>query len=258
MAEYRPYRVTNQRAQLRLTQLKLVSLSTFIALAVLINWMITQNAARLLGYSRVLGTSLIGGLYAPWEWIVWWSRWHDAPQLEPVWKLCLHEAAYPLLVLAVLTAATIIIARYLLRGTFSDLHGSARWATTRDVRAAGLIAPRAYLPQSVRRLAARIGMIRPRVRRVGIYLGIWRGGLRSFYLRDCGPGHVLVFAPTRSGKGVGVVVPTLLTWPHSALVHDLKGENWHLTAGARRQHGTHVPQVRPHRHERHERQIQPA
>jgi type IV secretion system protein VirD4 len=89
----------------------------------------------------------------------------------------------------------------------------------------------------MRRLAARVGLIAPRARRVGIYLGIWRGGLRSSYLRDCGPGHVLVFAPTRSGKGVGVVVPSLLTWPYSALVHDLKGENWHLTAGARRRMG---------------------
>ena len=48
---------------------------------------------------------------------------------------------------------------------------------------------------------------------------------------------MLVFAPTRSGKGVGVVVPTLLHWPHSTLVHDLKGENWQLTAGARRRMG---------------------
>ncbi|MBU0669740.1 MAG: IncP-type conjugal transfer protein TraG, partial [Alphaproteobacteria bacterium] len=45
--------------------------------------------------------------------------------------------------------------------------------------------------------------------------------------------HVLCFAPTRSGKGVGLVVPTLLTWPHSAVVHDIKGENWELTAGFR-------------------------
>jgi type IV secretion system protein VirD4 len=79
--------------------------------------------------------------------------------------------------------------------------------------------------------------MKPRPRRVGICLGIWRGGLRSSYLRDCGPGHVLVMAPTRSGKGVGIVIPTLLTWPYSALVHDLKGENWQLTAGARRRMG---------------------
>jgi type IV secretory pathway TraG/TraD family ATPase VirD4 len=39
------------------------------------------------------------------------------------------------------------------------------------------------------------------------------------------PEHVLCFAPTRSGKGVGLVVPTLLVWPGSAIVHDIKGEN---------------------------------
>ena len=127
MAEYRPYRVANQRAQARLTQVKLISVSSFIGLALLINWMVTQHAARLFGYSRALGPALIGGLYAPWEWILWWSRWQGADQLEPVWEICCRETAYPLLGLAVLTAATVIIARHLLRGTASDLHGSARW-----------------------------------------------------------------------------------------------------------------------------------
>ena len=40
-----------------------------------------------------------------------------------------------------------------------------------------------------------------------------------------------------SGKGVGLVVPTLLTWPGSAIVHDIKGENWTLTAGWRARFG---------------------
>jgi len=57
------------------------------------------------------------------------------------------------------------------------------------------------------------------------------------YLRHDGPEHVLCFAPTRSGKGVGLVVPSLLTWPGSAIVHDIKGENWSLTAGFRAKHG---------------------
>ena len=52
-----------------------------------------------------------------------------------------------------------------------------------------------------------------------------------------GPEHVLCFAPTRSGKGVGLVVPTLLTWPGSCIVHDIKGENWNLTSGFRARHG---------------------
>ena len=47
----------------------------------------------------------------------------------------------------------------------------------------------------------------------------------------------MCFAPTRSGKGVGLVVPTLLTWPDSCIVHDIKGENWALTSGFRARHG---------------------
>ena len=43
----------------------------------------------------------------------------------------------------------------------------------------------------------------------------------------------MCFAPTRSGKGVGLVIPTLLSWPHSAVIHDIKGENWQLTSGWR-------------------------
>src|SRR3546814_1795539 len=43
----------------------------------------------------------------------------------------------------------------------------------------------------------------------------------------------MAFAPTRSGKGVGLVIPTLLSWTGSAVIHDIKGENWQLTAGWR-------------------------
>jgi len=238
MAEHRPYRVTNARAQARLSQVKLAAVSGFLGLALLINWTVTQHAAQLFGYSRVLGPSLAGGLYAPWEWIIWWSRWHGAEQLEPVWELCIRAAALPLLACGALAAGTVLIARYLLADTASDLHGSARWAATRDVRAAGFIALPRYLPWRIRRLAVRGGLLKSLKPRAGIYLGIWgQRWRRDSYLRDCGPGHVLTFAPTRSGKGVGVVVPTLLSWPHSVLIYDLKGENWTLTAGARRRMG---------------------
>jgi type IV secretion system protein VirD4 len=87
--------------------------------------------------------------------------------------------------------------------------GSARWADTQDIRRSALMDHN------------------------GVLLGQWR----DRYLRHDGPEHVLCFAPTRSGKGVGLVVPTLLTWPGSAIVHDIKGENWTLTAGWRARFG---------------------
>ncbi|TND15366.1 type IV secretory system conjugative DNA transfer family protein, partial [Neisseria gonorrhoeae] len=56
------------------------------------------------------------------------------------------------------------------------------------------------------------------------------------YLRHSGPEHVLTYAPTRSGKGLGLVLPTLLSWPHSTFITDLKGELWALTAGWRKKY----------------------
>ena len=81
-------------------------------------------------------------------------------------------------------------------------YGSARWATAKEINSAHL------------------------TKASGVILGKFG----PEYLRHDGPEHVLCFAPTRSGKGVGLVVPSLLTWPGSAIVHDIKGENWTLTS----------------------------
>ena len=69
-----------------------------------------------------------------------------------------------------------------------------------------------------------------------IYLATWPESFgRRALLRDRGEGHVCVIAPTRSGKGRGVVIPTLHTWPDSVVVMDIKGENFRVTAGRRKQ-----------------------
>jgi type IV secretion system protein VirD4 len=60
-----------------------------------------------------------------------------------------------------------------------------------------------------------------------------------------GPEHLLTYAPTRSGKGVGQVLPTLLSWKHSSIVHDIKGECWALTAGWRKSIGHKVLKFEP-------------
>ena len=96
-----------------------------------------------------------------------------------------------------------------------DVHGTAHWASRAEIEATGLL-PRKGRPGA------------------GVYVGGWtdgRGRLR--YLRHDGPEHVIALAPTRSGKGVGLVVPTLLSWPHSAVIADQKGELWNMTAGWR-------------------------
>jgi len=78
-----------------------------------------------------------------------------------------------------------------------------------------------------------------------IYLATWLKAFGKRILRDVSEGHVCAIAPTRSGKGVGVVIPTLLTWPDSVVVMDIKGENFRLTAGRRKQLGSVVLKFDP-------------
>ncbi|RLA54426.1 MAG: hypothetical protein DRR42_01660, partial [Gammaproteobacteria bacterium] len=66
--------------------------------------------------------------------------------------------------------------------------------------------------------------------------GILLGRLGGRYLRNGEAGHVLVAAPTRSGKGVGIVIPNLLSWPGSVVVLDIKHENHQITSGFRAKH----------------------
>ncbi|PLZ01766.1 type IV secretion system protein VirD4 [Burkholderia sp. WAC0059] len=69
-----------------------------------------------------------------------------------------------------------------------------------------------------------------------LVVGVWRGR----YLQFAGQQFVLLAAPARSGKGVGIVVPNLLSYPDSVVVLDIKQENFNLTAGFRQAHGQDV------------------
>ncbi|KRE89453.1 conjugal transfer protein TraG [Frateuria sp. Soil773] len=168
-------------------------------------WVATQWTAAHLGYQLRLGTPWFDCLgvpiYRPWQLFQWWY-WYDA--YAP--RLFIKGGA--IAATSGITAATVAIGMSVWRARQSHLvttYGSARWANARDIRKAGLDKP------------------------AGVFLGLYDGQ----YLRHDGPEHVLTFAPTRSGKGVGLVIPTLLTWPASAVIHDIKGENWQTTAGWR-------------------------
>jgi type IV secretion system protein VirD4 len=100
----------------------------------------------------------------------------------------------------------------ILRAKARPLHGAARFATPRDIEAAGLRAKK------------------------GLLLAQANGRLLTFG----GSEHVIVYAPTRSGKGVGVVIPNLLSWSDSVVVLDIKKENFIKTAGFRAAHGQKV------------------
>ncbi len=172
-------------------------------------WSATQWTASALGYQPELGSPWfrIGHwpIYPPPS-IFWWWFSYDAyaPHIFERGGTIAVSGGFVAIVVAM--AMSIWRAREIKN---AETYGSARWANKREVRSAGLLGDK------------------------GVVLG--KSG--NLYLRHDGPEHVLCYAPTRSGKGVGLVVPTLLTWPGSCIVHDIKGENWTLTAGFRARFG---------------------
>ena len=172
-------------------------------------WGATQYVAWSLGYQAQLGPpwfELFGTpIYYP-PAIFWWWYFYEAYAPPIFAKGGIIAASGGFIAIAVAIGMSVWRAREA-KGVAT--YGSARWASKPEVKAAGLLDPD----------------------------GVILGRYEREYLRHDGPEHVLCFAPTRSGKGVGLVVPTLLTWPGSAIVHDIKGENWQLTSGFRARHG---------------------
>jgi len=168
-------------------------------------WGATQWVAGALGYQDGLGSAwfTLSGypVYLPWRLFEWWFA-HEAYAPE------IFERAGAMSAGGGIAGALFAVANSVWRARQNQLvttYGSARWATSKEIVNAGLFQAK----------------------------GVFLGRLDDNYLRHDGPEHVICFAPTRSGKGVGLVLPTLLSWTSSAVVHDIKGENWHLTAGWR-------------------------
>jgi type IV secretion system protein VirD4 len=188
--------------------------------------MATQHVAAALHFAPQLGEPWMRTptlrVYPPWAWITWQDAW--ARRAPAAFR---DAAGISLLALvAGLVIVTATAARRRLTPP-STAHGSSRWATTPEVRKAGLLRDAGVVLCQTSEAA-----YRTIVRADGATkITLERSGP---LVRQDGPEHVLCFAPTRSGKGVGLVVPTLLSWTHSVVVYDIKKENWSLTAGWRR------------------------
>lgn len=95
------------------------------------------------------------------------------------------------------------------------------------------------LSKLVKPLHAIPNLFKKRILKKKTQEGVFLGGYRDdkgklYYMQDNGPTHVLVVAPTRSGKGVGLVNNTMVTWRESAIVNDIKGELRAFTSGWRK------------------------
>ena len=166
----------------------------------------TQMAAHAFGYPRALGRGWFelgaARVYAPWSILAWYGPYAGAypPQFDQATLLGVGVFLWPLLIVVGLTR------RFVAR---PQTFGRAAWGGLAEARAAGLL----HGDQLVGRVLGRL-----------------KGRLLTF----TGPEHCIIVGASRSGKGAGHVVPTILSWPQSLFVYDRKGELWHITADHRR------------------------
>jgi len=170
-------------------------------------WIGTQVAAAALDHQPRLGPPwfvvLDYRVYYPWRFLQWDYYYGSyAPRL--FWQ------SYAWLYGSIFLEGLIVLYLAVLRATAQkagDAYGTARWATLADLKRNGLLNGR------------------------GIVLGLTIDGKQR--LQHDGPEHAFVAAGPRTGKGVGIVIPTLLSWEGSTVVLDIKGENWVRTAAFR-------------------------
>ncbi|MBV9509344.1 MAG: type IV secretory system conjugative DNA transfer family protein [Caulobacteraceae bacterium] len=170
-------------------------------------WTATQSLAGGFHYPREFGRGLadLGRIrvYPPWAVIGWYARYAKA------YPRAFDEASLWGMATAMIPmGAAVAVARRFRRRPPG--FGAGAWARLEDVRRAKLIDP--------------AGHIRGRV------LGRFGGR----YLTYGGVEHAIIVGASRSGKGAGHVVPTLVAWPESAFIYDRKGELWHITADHRK------------------------
>lgn len=142
------------------------------------------------------------------DFSTWWTYWQFY-QADPVIAKRLKVSG---IVAAVVAYGAPIVALIAAMREVRSLHGEARFANAGEIEKAGLFGN----------------------------TGIIIGKLKNRFLMFAGMQFVLLAAPTRSGKGVGIVVPNLLNYSESAVVLDVKLENFLITSKFRAKHGQEV------------------
>ena len=193
-------------------------------------WYSTQNVAFDCGYNELLGANLSIGdsvhIYPPYKFYVWQQ---DAALNGAVGEIIRRYAGYPYLGFLIGASVTYFCAKNM---KVETSHGSAAFATAKEIDETGL---GMYEEKPVTEERELFGIkYKKKVRRVkksGVVIGV-NPYNKHLMLHD-GVEHILLVAPTRSGKGVNTIIPTGLVWAHSIFFFDVKEELWQATAGYR-------------------------
>ncbi|MEX8139988.1 type IV secretory system conjugative DNA transfer family protein [Acinetobacter baumannii] len=206
--------------EVSITRLRVLGGFVLVLYEIGLNTVCTQYVAGKLAYHPALGKPLVGTLYQPFDWLKWLFKYYNNAVLS-------FNIAFVIFALGTLVGLVTFVIWAGMKARSSqkheDIHGTAHFASLEEVQETGLIPA-------------------PNQKGQGVYCGAYddpETGI-THYLRHDGPEHVCALAPTRSGKGVGLVIPTLLSWPHSVFVLDRKGENYAMTSGWRKHFAKNV------------------
>lgn len=273
LSSYKSKRTTTQNALAAF----FVMLVAFAAFGVLP----TQWFAFKHHYDPNLGEVLyrgVGGIavYQPTQWVMWGLRLGDVQHLRASVQVMLFLGLASM-ILAIIFGLYVAHKLNKHSAGMEGLHGTAHFAEREDVDRTGFIEARKHKASGVVvgsvMMDARGRVIHPNHKKFAkryspVYInGGWRDMWRkkpkrdgngmpmyapnadivkkTSILRDGKNTHLFAFCPTRSGKGVGMVIPTLLTWPHSVMVNDPKGEAYALSAGFRQHAGQDIIKFEP-------------
>jgi type IV secretion system protein VirD4 len=178
----------------------------------------TFNHVEALGWRIRFGSGRnITHVYLPWQWLVWRSTW--SPDVLAGARVPLQQAFVFTFLGTIAGMMPLAIYKWVPGNASSRRRsrqiGRDRWATRKELTAARLINDPV----------------------VGTVVGQFNDASAETVLSFNGIEHQLIIGPSRSGKGVGHVIPTLLVWPESCFCYDVKGELWNLTASSRRSKG---------------------
>ena len=195
-------------------------------------WVTTQYVAWALGYQPQLGRPLFifhgYPVYEPWAWMLW--AYHFEPYAPWVFSIASTITYTSFFVMfAIMVVLAVLRSK---RQAETGSYGTARWAQRKELEGVGLLGDRGVILAQTNDAAFRSVVKNDPNGDITVQWTMRRHGRNL--LRHHGPEHVFCFAPTRSGKGVGLVIPTLLSWTGSCVVYDIKKENWAATAGWRR------------------------
>lgn len=215
---------------------KKISISIFIFSIILGLYLATQSFAKNTGYSPALGNSWFvlnnKPYYNPFSYLIWFVRYkYSAP-------LAISKASGVLFINFLMSMLIIVFINRNKKNMITS-HGSAEWANSEDIEKMGFYlnskeTMKEYEESGMDKIYKENIEDEEELHCNGIILGRDEKGRE---LMDSGGQHVLMTAQTGGGKGVSVVIPTLLTWKGSCIINDIKGENWEKTAPYRKSIG---------------------